>query len=567
MDRARFRAEFETLCDRTEGLLRAAASGSQAAAEVAVDTFEALHASIEEMRVVDEELVRLDRELVDAYRRADLERRRYRDLFMTTAEADVLTDARGTIAEANHAAGQLFGASPDDLVGKPLGLLVARRDRTRFHSLVRLVRGGAAPVGPSGPLLCQTLRRDRRFRCEIGVERIEGAEPGEPVFRFSLRDQSDRERAAERDVLVAQAARKDEFLAALGHELRNPLAALSLASDLVRRDLDAGQLDSARRSLDVIARHAQQLGRLVDDLLDAARVRHGKIDLHLRPVELSEVVGHAIETVQPVVQEKRQSIEIHRQSGPLWVPGDAARLQQVVANLLHNAAKYSPDDSRIQVFLRARDAVAVLAVRDEGAGIPAHMLESIFGLFEQAEVGGSSSGLGLGLSLVRELVHLHGGEVRAASEGPGRGSEFVVSLPLLPVAGLQPEESGRMLATGDPVSVLVADDNADAAEILALTLRQLGHDVAIATSGAEAIERAAQRPFTAALLDLAMPDLDGFAVAARLRAVRPELRLIAVTGFGDERNRQRASAAGFEHYFVKPLDLASLDALLRRRGR
>ena len=565
MDRARFRAEFESLCHRTESLLRAAAAGTHPPHDLVLHTFEALNSSLAEMRAVDEELVRLERELVDAYRRADLERRRYRNLFMTTVEPDVLTDARGTIADANRAAGELLGVAPAYLAGKPLGLFVSSRDRGRFYAMLRAIKNGAPPMCPAAPLLCHTLRRDRRFRCQIAVERLEGATPGEPGLRWSLRDQSDRERAAERDVLVEQVARRDEFLAALGHELRNPLAALTLASELLRRDLDRSELQHSRRSVDIIGRHCQQLVRLVDDLLDAARVRHGKIELRLRTVELSEVVGHAIETVQPVVREKRQSIELFRHSGPLWVRGDAARLQQVVANLLHNAAKYSPDEACIWVELRVAESVAVLSVRDVGAGIPSHMLEAIFGLFEQAEVGaGTSPGLGLGLSLVRELVHLHGGEVRALSDGPGHGSEFVVSLPILPVAESQPEESARILAVGDPATVLVADDNVDSAEILALTLRQLGHDVLCATTGADAIERATERTLTAALLDLAMPDMTGFEVAEQLRAAHPEIRLIAVTGFGDERNRKRAAEAGFAHYLLKPLDVAAVDALLRR---
>lgn len=562
MDHVRFRSEFEALCERTEGLLRAAAHSDDSARDLAHRTFETLQIGITAMQQIDAELERLDRELMDAYRRADLERRRYQHLFMTTAEPEVLTDARGTIVEANAAAGELFGVALEDLAGKPLPVFVASRDRARLHGMLRALRRGAAatPV----PLICHTIARDRQLRCQIRVQRIEVVEPGDPSLRWGLRDLSQEERAAERDALVEQAARKDQFLAALGHELRNPLAAITLASDLVRRDLEERAVDRARSGADVIARHAEQLARLVDDLLDAARVRHGKIELRCRTVELSEVVAHAIETVQPVMRTRQQEIALYRHSGPVWVRGDATRLQQVVANLLHNAAKYSPPGARIEVALQATDEVARLAVRDEGAGIPAHQLDAIFGLFEQAEVPCDTPGLGLGLSLARALIELHGGEVCARSDGPGRGSEFVVSLPRLPVRETAPDESGPLAAVGAPISVLVADDNVDSAEILGLALRQLGHDVVVATSGREAIERAAERPFAAALLDLAMPDIDGFELARRLRGLGRDIRLIAVTGYGDERNRQRAAAAGFESYLLKPIDLRALDALLRQ---
>jgi PAS domain S-box-containing protein len=567
MDRARFRNQLETLCSRSESLLQAAATGSHPPDDLALGAVEALNASITAMELVDDELARLDRELGDACRRADVERRRYHDLFMTTAEADVLTDDRATIAEANLAAAELLGTPLSQLTGKPLPLFVASRDRARFYATLRRARTGRARVAPRAPLLCQTIRRDRRFRCRIAVERIAGAQACEPTFRWSLRDQSDRERAARCDALVEQATRKDEFLAVLGHELRNPLAALTLASDILRGDLQRRDLIRSREIVDIIGRHAQQLGRLVDDLLDVARVCHGKIELRCGPVELSDVVARAIETVQPVVREKRQQIEVSLPSAPLWVRGDCVRLQQVAANLLHNAAKYSPAGGRIEVALRSSDAVGLLSVRDHGQGIPPHMLDTIFGLFEQAEVRGAAPGLGLGLSLVRELVLLHGGEVRALSQGPGHGSEFIVSLPLVPIAEIQPEESARLVAAGQPVTVLVADDNVDAAEILGLTLQQLGHDVVVATSGSEAIERAAERPVSVALLDLDMPDIDGFEVARRLRANRPDVRLVAVTGFSDERSRQRAVMAGFEHYLLKPLDLPTVDALLRRGDR
>ena len=443
-------------------------------------------------------------------------------------------------------------------------MFVASRDRARFYATLRRVRTGRARVAPRAPLLCQTIRRDRRFRCRIAVERIAGAEACEPTFRWSLRDQSDRERAAKCDALLEQDTRKDEFLAVLGHELRNPLAALTLASDILRGDLQRRDLVRSHEIVDIIGRHAQQLGRLVDDLLDVARVCHGKIELRCGPVELSEVVARAIETVQPVVREKQQQIEVSQPSAPLWVRGDCVRLQQVAANLLHNAAKYSPAGGRIEVALRSSEEVGMLSVRDHGEGIPPHMLDTIFGLFEQAEVRGAPPGLGLGLSLVRELVLLHGGDVRAVSQGPGHGSEFIVSLPLLPVAEIQPEESARLVAAGQPVTVLVADDNVDAAEILGLTLQQLGHDVVVATSGSQAMERAAERPVSVALLDLDIPDIDGFEVARRLRGIRPDVRLIAVTGYSDERTRQRAVDAGFETYLLKPLDVPTVDALVRR---
>ena len=411
-------------------------------------------------------------------------------------------------------------------------------------------------------LTLRTFSRSRRFRCSVRVVSTGDRDDQRESLRWALRDLTEHERALERDALHEQAQRKDEFLAALGHELRNPLAAVSLAADRLQQE--GGHTSSTAA---VIARHSAHLKRLVDDLLDAARVRHGKIELRRQPVELSQVLTAAAEQVERLATDKRQRVEVRHATGPLWVDGDPDRLQQIAANLLENACKYTGEDGHITACLEQAGTLAVLSVRDDGVGIAPAMLDSIFGAFEQAPASSQrrAGGLGLGLSLVRELVTLHGGDVHARSDGPGRGSEFVVTLPLRAPAraATAPDDSGRIALLGPTTRVLVADDNADAAEILGETLARLGHEVHVVTSGHDAVERAVDLSPRVAVVDLHMPDMDGFEVARRLRDLRPDTVLVALTGFGDSRNRAEAHETGFQHYLLKPIDVRELDRLLR----
>ncbi len=363
------------------------------------------------------------------------------------------------------------------------------------------------------------------------------------------------------ELLREEVRRKNEFLAMLGHELRNPLAAILLATDL----LIEGEDPQSRRAgvAQVVRRQAEQLGRLVDDLLEIARTRHGKLALRLERVDLRRAVSAAIESGRPLLEHNRHAVRALLPADPVWVKGDPARLHQVLANLLDNAAKYTPPGGHVEVRLCREDATATLSVVDDGIGIAGDKLETIFGVFEQASPPGEAQrgGLGLGLALVKLMVELHGGTVRAASAGHGCGSEFSVTLPLLEAAVESGEEDARRphdATSGQSTVVLIVDDNQDAAEMLGMSLGQLGYDSIVASSGHQALERAHHAGCRVALVDLGLPDISGFELARRLRAQHPDIVLVALTGFGNDRSRSQAEQAGFLHYLLKPAPISDI---------
>ena len=357
--------------------------------------------------------------------------------------------------------------------------------------------------------------------------------------------------------------RKDEFLALLAHELRNPLASVRNAVGIMRlKGADDPQLQWCH---DVIERQTDQLKRLVDDLLDVSRITQGKIQLRLEPVDIQAVVAGAIETSAPLIETHGHQLNVSLPDGSLVVRGDPSRLSQVIANLLNNAAKYQNERGRIDLCAERDGDDVVISVRDHGIGLSAEMLSDAFELFTQGErtPDRAQGGLGIGLSLVKQLVELHGGTVRAASEGPGTGSEFVVRLPRLETAHAGPA-AAEPLATPPRVRrILVVDDNVDAAESLAMLLRIDGHDVAIAHDGAEALAAAHAAHPDVILLDIGLPGMDGYEVCRRLRADGfADTRVVALTGYGQEKDRQLANEAGFDEHAVKPVELARLTKLL-----
>lgn len=362
--------------------------------------------------------------------------------------------------------------------------------------------------------------------------------------------------------------RKDEFLAMLAHELRNPLAPLRNCLQILKMPhVDANTVD---RSREVMERQVQQLVRLVDDLLDVSRVMRGKIELRREQVELASVIARAVETVQPQCALQGHELLIDVPPESLLLDGDPLRLSQVVSNLLTNACKYTESGGHISLSARRKGDRAVLRIQDDGIGIAPDMLHSIFDLFFQVDhsTTRSQGGLGIGLTLVRNLVEMHKGSVEARSSGLGHGSEFIVILPLAaPIAAEQsnvvPAEQNRAAGrTGH--RVIVVDDNHDAAETLAVVLRLEGHTVATAHDGHTALELAKSWQPALVLLDLGMPGMDGFEVARRLRE-QPGLAkvaLAALTGWGQPADRQRTAAAGFDHHLVKPADVNILMDLL-----
>ncbi len=360
--------------------------------------------------------------------------------------------------------------------------------------------------------------------------------------------------------------RKDEFLAILAHELRNPLAPIRNSLHILR--LTSPNDPTAERVAEMMERQVNHMVRLVDDLLEVSRISRGKIELRKEPVEVAAVVRSAVETSRPLIEAGGHRLALAIPPEPLTLEGDPVRLTQVVANLLNNAAKYTDAGGRIWLTVRREGGEVAISVRDTGRGIPPDMLPRVFELFMQIDRQPSRAqgGLGIGLTLVKSLVEMHGGSVEAHSEGPGRGSEFVVRLPLSGVGA--PAHASPRAASPSPVlaarRVLVVDDNRDAAESLDTLLQLLGADVQVAYSGPEALEALSTYKPSVVLLDIGMPGMDGHEVARRIRQ-RPESKdvtLIALTGWGQEEDRDRSQLAGFDHHLIKPADIDALQNLL-----
>jgi PAS domain S-box-containing protein len=371
--------------------------------------------------------------------------------------------------------------------------------------------------------------------------------------------------------LIQADRRKDDFLAMLGHELRNPLAAIGNAVLVARTPGLEGRREW---SLQVIKRQVEQLSKLIDDLMDASRVRLGKIELRRDHIELAHVLGRAIDAVQPHVEERRQRIHTSLPSRPLMVIADPTRLEQVFVNLLSNASKFSHEEGQISITVTTDDEAIAVQVRDEGVGLEPGMAARIFDLFVQAQttLDRSKGGLGIGLSLARRLTELHGGTIVAKSEGLGRGSEFTVTLPLATSRVAAPPIEAPVALSDVPTpatTVLVVDDNVDAAHALSILLEAQGYRVFMAHDGAVALTRADEVQPEIVLMDLGLPILDGYQVASALRK-RPNgsaLTLVAVSGYGPDQNPERAAESGFDHHLVKPIDCAALLDLLSKSLR
>ena len=377
-----------------------------------------------------------------------------------------------------------------------------------------------------------------------------------------------RERTRAENMLKEAVIKRDEFLAMLSHELRNPLSPLRNASHMLMQ----GETQDPKIiwSRGVIERQLKHMIRLVDDLLDVSRIARGKIVLVSERVNVTEIIAAAVETVQPLLEQKQQQLEVSNLDSDLTVRGDPVRLSQVVGNLLHNAAKYTGEGGRIALVTRSNEGMAEISVRDSGIGISAESMPHIFELFTQipSERVNTGGGLGIGLALVRALVELHGGDIRAASMGLDRGSEFTLRLPLF-IDKVPATDGAKVVSAIEPVvqvrrNILIADDNQDALESLALMLRLEGHEVHCASDGEEALALAGQRRPEIVVLDVGMPKLDGCEVARRIRAESwgRDAVLVALTGWGQEIDRRRSREAGFDMHLVKPVDPATICDML-----
>jgi signal transduction histidine kinase len=372
-----------------------------------------------------------------------------------------------------------------------------------------------------------------------------------------------RMRKAESESKAALAAlkeadrRKDEFLAMLAHELRNPLAPIRNAVEILRAE-DPALRERARQ---MIGRQVDHLSRLVDDLLDVSRITQRKVTLRRSVVALAAVIDSAVEVARGFIATQKQELAVSIPDRPLWIEADAVRLAQVVGNLLHNAAKFTPPGGRIALTARVGEAIEIM-VADDGMGIAPDTLPHVFDLFTQGEASleRSQGGLGIGLSLVKGLVEMHGGTVHAQSEGPGTGSRFTIRLPLALVAQEPgtPRKAGS--AVHEPRRILVVEDNVDSADAMQMLLRQMGHEVEVVNDGAQAVHMAKDFRPDIVLLDIGLPGMDGYEIAGRLRAMPQTraVRMIAVSGYGQDKDRERSREAGFDRHMVKPVDPVQL---------
>lgn len=369
--------------------------------------------------------------------------------------------------------------------------------------------------------------------------------------------------------LRAADQRKDEFLATLAHELRNPLAPLGNALNILR--VPGLPAEPAAHAFEMMDRQLHQLVRLVDDLLDVARIATGKVKLRQEPVLLGPIVQNALDTMRLFVQSRKHQIEVRVPPEPIYVYADATRLEQVFVNLLHNAAKFTDPGGRITFEgVRANDEL-VVTISDTGIGIAAEMLPAIFEMFAQVDrsLERPHAGLGVGLSLAKRLIELHGGSIEAHSAGPGAGAQFRIRLPVMTDAmrGAAGAASIPAGASQGPRRILVADDNEDSANSIAMLLRIQGHEVRVAYDGQQALDEAAAFAPDVAVLDIGLPKMNGYDVARCLRANDParHLLLVAMTGWGQDEDRRRAQEAGFDHHFVKPVDFKLLLETLATR--
>ncbi|KQV51452.1 ATP-binding protein [Massilia sp. Root335] len=508
-------------------------------------------------------------------------------LFDHAACALLLTAADGLILKANRTACTWLGYAEDELVGKlRMRDLLPVGARLFYHTHCQPILEAQGSVAE----IQVDLRNKRQERLPMLINISRHGEADDMVDHWALFMASDR-RAYERELLAARKAaeaalearrsaegeltklnaqlsatdrRKDEFLATLSHELRNPLAPMRSALDVLKLKFGHG---TDNRLLQAFDRQLRHLTRLVDDLMEVSRITQGRMQLRCAPVELSALVHGAAHDLAATMDAAGHTLRLSIAPPPVIVEGDATRLTQVVINLLTNAAKYTPDGGTIELGLSCMDGMAEIMVRDNGIGLPAAALSTVFDMFSQLEpaLERSKGGLGIGLALVRGIVELHDGSVHADSAGPGLGSTFTIRLPLAAGGVCAPSPAAPSAgAARAQVRVLVVDDNEDAAEMLAMTLELHGCEVRTAPTATRALEMLPGFAPAVALLDIGLPDMNGYELARRLRQLPggASMTLIATTGWGQQKDRERAFEAGFDHHLTKPIDFDLLRSYL-----
>jgi PAS domain S-box-containing protein len=494
----------------------------------------------------------------------------------------ITIDESGRVESVNPAAERLFGYGAAEIVGNNVKLLMPEPYHGEHDDyLASYVRTGKAKIIGIGREVVGRRKDGSTFPLELAVSTFRVGP--RRLFTGIVRDISRRKRAEEavrasEEQLRLADRRKDEFLALLAHELRNPLAAIRNGVAVMRMvHLTDPLLLELREMLE---RQVDHLRRMVDDLLDVSRIARGKVKLQKQPVELARVIGAAVETCRPLIDARRQELAIALPSEPLWMFADPTRLAQIFANLVNNAAKYTEQGGRIWLSAKAigrgpqSPCEVEVFVRDTGIGISAEMLPHVFDMFSQADRsrGHSDGGLGIGLMVVRNLVEMHAGTVHASSEGPGKGSEFVVRIPLLArhddrEETKSPVDENGLAGAAPGCNILVVDDNRDALYSLVKLLQLQGHTVCEAQNGPDALEAAQERRPDVVLLDIGLPGMDGLEVARRIRNDLgfKDTLLVAMSGYGQEDDRCRSLEAGCNAHLVKPVDLRVLTTMLAER--
>ncbi len=505
--------------------------------------------------------------------------KRFRHLLEKLPAAAYTCDSQGLITYFNERAVELWGRAPrlNDAVD-------------RFCGSFLLFATDGSPIQHDQCWMALALR-DRKEYCgkEIVIERPDGSRRAAlayatPFFEESgdlagalnvLVDITDRNQARDRinELLVKEQEqserlreadrRKDEFLAMLAHELRNPLAPIRSGLDVLTTG-DTGE----RQAIKLMRSQVNHLVRLVDDLLDVSRIVHGRVELRRTTVDLMPLIQQSLDAIQPTIARRKQQLVLSLPQAPVWLNVDSVRLVQVIENLLNNASKYTDKGGRIELKAECRDSQVTISIEDDGVGIEPELLPKVFELFTQSRraLDRAQGGLGIGLTLVKNLVEMHGGSVAAFSNGTGQGSRFVIQLPIAKAASAVDAPTGPSPAT-EGRRILVVDDNVGAAKMLSLLVSRLGpHEIEMAHDGRSAIEKTESFKPDIVLLDIGLPVMDGFTVARKLRA-QEDLNgtlLVALTGYGQDEDRQKSAEAGFDEHLVKPVDMDTLKQLLGR---
>ncbi len=504
----------------------------------------------------------------DVTTRRHAERQRQESMFRLKAIVDTAVDGvitineRGIMESVNPAAERMFGWTAGELVGHNLSMLMPEPDRSAHDGYLRryLMTGERHVIGIGREV--RGIRRDgTMFPMDLAVSETPLGS-GRRIFTGLLRDVSDRKRIEA--ALIASDQRKDEFLAVLAHELRNPLAPISNALQVLKHASDQPERVNSVR--EVMERQMHQLVRLIDDLLDVNRITRGKLHLRRARVDLAEVVGAAVESSRTAIDACGHQLVIDLPAEPVWLVVDPMRIAQVISNLLANAARYTPTGGRIELRGHSDGESVQISVTDNGIGIPRDSLSRVFEIFAQLNEprARAANSLGIGLALVRSLVEMHGGSVTAHSAGPGTGSCFAVNLPLAPESEQQQQGVRRSASLPTGLRVLVVDDNIDAADTLAMLLRIFNHDVELAHDGIDALVTAASFRPALVLMDVSMPRMGGLEAT---RAMRSEswgknVFICTLTGFGQDADRHRSAEAGVDAHLVKPIAPEALQAVI-----